>query len=208
VEGPGTHPVESFTVALASPGSGPRGGAHASPVKKDGSFAIEDVPPGEWLLNINGNVGGTFEKSILLGDKDFLFKRIEIPAGLDAPLNIVLSSNTATITGEIDAGGGGTAGSAKRAGILLEPLGKSHALERLYYNALADDNGKFRLNGVAPGKYKIFALEKIATATYRNPESADLLDALGEELQVTEGAKVELHPKLIPYEKAKEILKP
>jgi protocatechuate 3,4-dioxygenase beta subunit len=208
VEGPGTHPVESFTVALAPPGSGPRGGSYSSAVKKDGSFAIQDIPPGEWLLNINGNVGGTFEKLVRLGDKDFLFKRIEIPPGLDAPLTIVLSSNTGTITGEIDAGGTGGAGGAKRAGILLEPVGKWHTLARFYYGAVADDNGKFKLNGVAPGKYKIFALEKIATASYRNQESAELLDALGEETEVTEGAKIELHPKLIPYETAKEILKP
>jgi hypothetical protein len=203
VEGPVAHPAESFRVMLAAPGLVGRGN-YSSPVKKDGSFAIEDVPPGEWLLNINPNPPGLFDKSVRLGDKDFLYKRIEIPPGLDAPLHIVLSSNTATVTGEVDAGGA----DIKRAGILLAPVGKLHTLARFYYGALADDNGKFKLNGVAPGKYKIFALEKIATASYRNPESADLLDALGEELDVTEGAKVESHPKLIPEEKAKEILKP
>ncbi len=204
VEGSVSHPGESFMVMLNMPGFGGRGGNYSSPVKKDGSFTIEDVPPGEWLLNINPNQAGIFEKSVRLGDKDFLFKRVEIPPGLDVPLNIVLSSNTAVVSGEIDSGGA----DSKRAGILLAPVGKLHTLARFYYAALSDDNGKFKLNAVAPGKYKIFALEKIATASYRNPESADLLDAMGEELEVTEGAKVELHPKLIPEEKAKEILKP
>ena len=179
-------------------------GNYSSPVKKDGSFAIEDVPPGEWLLNINPNPMDVFEKSVLLGDKDFIFKKIEIPAGSDAPLNIVLSSNGAVVSGQIDAG----SADAKRAGILLAPVGKWHTLARFYYSVLADDTGKFKVNGVAPGKYKIFALEKIATASYRNPESADLLDALGDELDVAEGAKVEANPKLIPEEKAKEVLKP
>lgn len=67
------------------------------------------------------------------------------------------------------------------------------------------------MNAVAPGKYKIFALEKIATASYRNPESGDILDAvkdLGQDVEVPEGAKIESHPKLIPEERAKEILKP
>jgi protocatechuate 3,4-dioxygenase beta subunit len=204
VEGPGSHPVEGFTINLAAPGSGQRGGNYSSSVKKDGSFTIEDVPPGEWLLNINPNPGGLFDKSVRLGDKDFLFQRLDIPPGLDVPLNIVLSSNTAVVSGEVDAAGA----DLKRAGILLAPVGKLHTLARFYYAALSDDNGKFKLNTVAPGKYKIFALEKIATASYRNPESADLLDGLGEEVEVTEGAKIELHPKLIPEEKAKEILKP
>ena len=83
-----------------------------------------------------------------------------------------------------------------------------HALLRFYYSVLADDSGKFKVSGVAPGKYKVFALEKIAPGAYRNPESADVLDALGEELEVAEGAKVLSHPKLIPEEKTKEILKP
>jgi len=204
VEGPAANPLESFTITLNEAGSGQRGGNYSAQVKKDGSFAIPDVPPGEWLLNINPNPGGLFDKSVRLGDKDFLFQRLEIPPGLDAPLNILLSSNTAAITGEIEAEGS----EVKRAGILLEPVGKLHTFTRFYYSALADDDGKFKLTGVAPGKYKIFALQKIATTSYRNPESADLLDALGEEVDMTEGAKIELHPKLIPEEKAKEILKP
>jgi len=204
VEGTANHAVASFTIALAPPGSGPRRESHLSPVAKDGSFVIQNVPPGEWLLNINPNPGTTFDKSVRLGDKDFLFKLIDIPPGLDEPLNIIISSNTSTVEGEIDAGGA----DARRAGILLGPLGDRHTLARFYYSAIADDTGKFKMTGIAPGKYKIFALEKIATATYHNPESLDLLDALGEELEVGEGAKVQGHPKLIPAEKAREILKP
>jgi len=202
-EGPAAPALENLTVSLVAPESGQRGRAYSSHVKKDGSFVIEDVPPDELLLNINPAPMGLFQKSVRLGDKEFLYKRIEIPPGLDAPLNIVVSSNTATVTGEIDAGGAG-----KRAGILLAPVGQRHTLVQFYYTALADDNGKFTLSGVAPGKYKIFALEKIAAQSYRNPESADVLDSLGEEIEVAEGAKIESHPKLIPEEQAKELLKP
>ena len=119
------------------------------------------------------------------------------------PLNIVISSNTATVSGAIDAGG-------KGAGILLAPVGSLHNFARFYYGATAgDDVAEVQVRTEsAPGRYKIFALEKINPGNFRDPESADLLDALGEELEVPEGAKVESHPKLIPEEKAKEILKP
>lgn len=199
VEGPAANPVEGFSIALGGAGPG-RNQDYSSPVKKDGSFTIENVPPGEWVVGVNGG-SGTFEKSVRLGDKDFLYQRVEIPPGLDAPLNIVISSNTATVSGAIDAGG-------KGAGILLAPVGLVHTFTRFYYSVTADDDGKFKMNGIAPGKYKIFALEKINPANFRNPESADLLDVLGQELEVPEGAKVEAHPRLIPEEEAKEILKP
>lgn len=203
IEGPAPGPLESFTVTLNSP-AGPNRQSHSSPVTKDGSFAINDVPPGEWLLNIGPSQGGLFDKSVRLGDKDFLYQRLEIPPASQAPLNIVISTNTATIEGEIDGGGA----DAKRAGILLGPVGKLHGFTRFYYAAVADDSGEFKLTGVAPGKYKIFALEKLATTNFRTPEAADQLEALGEELDIAEGAKVEAHPKLIPEEKAREILKP
>jgi len=116
----------------------------------------------------------------------------------------VLSSNTATIEGEVDAGGA----DFKRAGILLVPVGKMHDVLRFYASAITDQNGKFKLTRVAPGKYKIFALEKFAASPYENPESADVLDALGQDLVVAEGAKIQFNPKLIPEDKVREILKP
>jgi hypothetical protein len=216
-EGPNARAAEGLTVVLAPPpNTGGQREQHMAKVGKDGNFTIENVPPGEWMLNINSNAPGNpnlvtpnqlttmFDKSVRLGDKDYLFKRIEIPPGSDAPLNIVVSSNTAVVEGEVDSGGA----DPRRAGILLAPIGNLRNLARFYYGTPADDMGKFKLNGVAPGRYKIFALEKIAVATYRNPDSADLLDALGEEIEVVEGGKVQAHPKLIPQEKAKEILKP
>ncbi len=210
IEGPPQRTGGNFTVALAPPpATGARGQNHSGKVEKDGSFKIEDVPPGEWMLNVNpagpGNPNaGTavFEKSVRLGDKDVLYQRLEIPPGLDSSLEIVVSTSTSIVEGEVDTGGTG----AKRAGIILAPVGKLHNLARFYYGVSADDDGKFKINGVAPGKYKIFALENIAIANYRNPESAEALDALGEEIEVGEGGKVESHPKLIPQDKIKELL--
>jgi hypothetical protein len=204
MEGPAARPAQDLIVKLGPKGAGVNRQSYSSTVAKDGSFKFEQVPPGEWLLSTSAGAENTFEKSVRLGDKEFLYQPIEIPPGSDAPLNIVLSSNTATVEGEIDAGGA----DRKRAGILLEPVGKWHTVMPFYDSVVADDEGKFKLGGVAPGRYKIFALEKIATANYRTPEAGDLLDPLGEEFEVTEGARLQLHPKLIPEERAREILKP
>jgi hypothetical protein len=204
IEGAGARPVENYSITLMTPTSpGNRRESFSSPVKKDGSFSIAQVPPGEWQVKINPSGPGSFEKSVRLGDKDYLYKPLEIPSGLDTPLNIVLGTAGVAIDGEVE----GVSG-AKRAGILLAPVGTRHTLAQFYYTTTTDDKGKFKINGVAPGKYKIFALEAIATVNFRNPESTELLDALGEELDVPESGKLQPHPKLIPEEKAREILKP
>jgi len=197
-DGPTSQPLNSFTIFLIGVGRETLSGR----VGDGGRFTIPQVMPGEWAFNMNPVPVNGFLKSVHLGDQDVRFTSLWIEPGSDAQFNVVISTRTATIEGDIDADGA----DSKRAGILLAPFGKYHTLTRFYYVALADDHGKFTISGIAPGTYKIFALEKIATISCKNPESADLLEALGEDVNITEGDKLQLHPKLIPYEKAREAL--
>ena len=43
-------------------------------------------------------------------------------------------------------------------------------------------------------------------ADFRNPEAADQLDGLGDEIELAENAALTMHPKLIPIERAREAL--
>jgi hypothetical protein len=191
--------VSSFDLRLTRRGFGPHISAS---VAADGTFTLKQVPPGEWLLNVNPLPPGAFLKAARLGDQDVRFARMEIKPGSEDPVSIVISTNTAQIHGQVDAGGG----DSKRAGILLAPTGQYSTLTRFYYDVAADDTGKFELKDIAPGKYKIFALEKLAPAEFKTPEAASQLDALGEEIDLAEGASLEVHPKLIPVERAREAL--
>lgn len=166
-----------------------------------GRFSLPQVTPGEWLLSVTPVPPG-FLKSAQFGDKDVRFSTFEVGAREDAALNIVVSMRTATVEGEVDAG----PASDKRAGIVIAPQGPYHDLARFYYGVAADEEGKFKLNGIAPGKYKIFALEKMAAANFRNPEAIDQLEGLGEAIDIAEGATVEVHPKLIPSDRAAKAL--
>jgi uncharacterized protein (DUF2141 family) len=173
----------------------------AAEVGADGRFTFREVLPGEWQLAVTPVPPG-FLKSAQFGDKDVRFTRFEVGPDSEASLNIVVSMHTATVEGEVDSG----TGEAKRAGIVLAPVGAYHNLARFYYGGPADDTGKFKLNGVAPGKYKIFGIEKLAAAAFRNPEAADQLEEFGEVIDVAEGATVETHPKLIPADRAAKVL--
>jgi len=71
MEGPGEQQVQGATVVLLT-AVGSRRETHVGHVGKDGSFKIENVPPGEWVVNINPSPLGAFQKSVRLGDKDYL----------------------------------------------------------------------------------------------------------------------------------------
>lgn len=163
----------------------------------DGAFEVTQVAAGEWEMNLNPVPRGGYIKSVLLGDKDVRFRKLLIEPGSDAPLNIVISMHTASIEGDVG---------PKRAGILLAPVGEFHDLARFYYAVMSDDAGKFRMLGIAPGKYRVFALENMNAGSFRSPEAADQLGELGEEIELAEGSHVTVHPKLIPAERALEAL--
>lgn len=188
-----------FSVQLRRPDT--RQNVVTAEIGPDGRFSLPQILPGEWQLAVIPAARG-FLKSARFGDKDVRFTTFETPSNGDTPLNIVVSMHTATVEGEVDAG----SSEARRAGILLAPVGPYHNLARFYYGATAGDDGKFHLGGMAPGKYKVFALEKMAAASFRNPEAADQLDELGEVVDVGEGATVQAHPKLIPADRAAQAL--
>jgi protocatechuate 3,4-dioxygenase beta subunit len=197
-EGPSTSRPNDLRISLARPGG--QGANASAQVGADGRFLLKQVPPGEWGLSVNLPPQG-FLKSAQLGDKDVRFTMFEVGSGGDASLNIVVSLNTATVEGEIDSE------SAKRAGIVVAPVtGPYHTLTRFYYGAAADDNGKFKVQGIAPGKYKIFAVEKMADGRFRNPEAIDQLYELGEAIELSEGATLQVKPKLIPMDRAEKAI--
>jgi hypothetical protein len=168
-------------------------------VGTDGRFAISQVPAGEWQLAVNPMPPG-FLKLAKYGDKDVRFSSFEPVTNTDAALNIVVSMRTATVKGKVDGPQG------KRAGILIAPVGAYHDFTCFYYAGMTDEDGKFHVEGIAPGKYKIFTIEKMAAENFRSPEAADQLDELGEAIDLAEGATVEAHPKVIPADRAVQAL--
>ncbi len=201
VEGSGAKSEnQPMSVELEKPG-GLRNRRLRAVVGADGRFKLGPVIPGEWSLEVT-DIRPGYLKSARLGDQDVRFKTFELAANNDAPLNIVVSTRTAQVEGEVDAG----ASDADRAGILIARADQYHTFVRFYYASEADANGKFHVKGIAPGKYKIFALEKISARDFRTPEAADQLDELGETIELSEGATVEAHPKLIPSERAQKAL--
>lgn len=198
-EGPSAGRPGGIQVELRKPGAFQNN--IVAQIGADGHFSFGQVFPGEWELVVP-LVPHTFLKSARFGDKDVRFATFEIGANNDAALNVVVSMRTASVEGEIDAG----SSEAPRAGIVVAPVGQYHTFTRFYYAAPTDADGKFHLDGIAPGKYKIFALEKTEAERFRNPEAVDQVDELGESVDLAEGATFQAHPKLIPVDRALKAL--
>jgi hypothetical protein len=113
-------------------------------VKQDGSFTLNSLLPIPWRIYAYG--GSVFVKSVRLGTKEASGHTLDLSNGLPDTLKIVLSANTATIRG-------------------TAPPGTTVAYHNLDdkllsgQSRLVDQSGQFRIEGLAPGRYRVAAAE-------------------------------------------------
>jgi Carboxypeptidase regulatory-like domain len=202
-EGEPSKPGQIFHVSLA-PGDLARGPDQrlSTETAPDGRFTFEQVPPGVWDINVSPIPKGGYIKAMRLGDQDVLTEDMEISAATNAPLHIVVSSRGAVVEGQVEGG----QEFHRTIAIQLVPTGKFHHVMSFYQSTPADAEGKFELTGVTPGQYKIFAFEHLPPGGMQNPDLTAKIDALGEALEITEGAHVEAHPRVITPEQIRKAL--
>ena len=109
-------------------------------VQEDGTFIIKSALPLPSRLVINAP--GAFLKSAWFGSTELTGGLID-PSLAGGPLRIVVSTNTASITGTAPPGAQNFA-----TPLDAQPFGGSRGTQ-------ADPNGQFQMTGLAPGKYRI-----------------------------------------------------
>jgi uncharacterized protein (DUF2141 family) len=108
-------------------------------VKQDGSFTISSVIPTEWHLYTHG--ASVFVKSIWLGGKELSGRTLDLSSGSADTLKIVLSANTASIRGTAPPG--------------THVACRSLDDQRLIGQSRTKESGQFRIEGLAPGTYRV-----------------------------------------------------
>lgn len=146
------------------------GGTVDSQVAEDGSFTFKSVLPGEWRIRMFAP--GAFLQSARMGGDDVTNQPLNLMSGVAAALEIVASTNTATIAGTAPAGK------------LIFAQAEEDEPGQVQKVAPVDGNGNFKIDGLAPGKYRLVVAD----------DGTPMPDQGGQEMTVTEGgtATVEL----------------
>jgi hypothetical protein len=128
-----------------------------------------------------------YVKSIRLGDEDLLNNKLRVDRrAFDSPIEIVLAANGGELNGAVV----DSRGRAVRATVVLVPdVGKRHRLD-LYKTIVTDNAGRFRLSGVPPDDYQLFAWEDIETGAWLEPEFIAAIERQGTFVKMTEGGRV------------------
>jgi hypothetical protein len=136
----------------------------------DGTFTLKGVMPAPHQVQVNGP--NAFAKSVWLGSTDVTNGPVDLSGSAVGKLKVVVSTNTAAIRGSAPAG----------TMVLAQQIdGRGNRVSS------TDASGQFNLTGLAPGKYRIMAMD----------QGGPMPDEGGQEITVREGetAVADLKPE-------------
>jgi len=175
-------------------------GATSSEIaSSDGTFRLENVAPGEYRVSISTD-GNSFYymKSARFGRNDVLGRSLIVAdAAPSTPLDILISPSTARVEGAIT-----DEQLRPIAGVeaVLIPEGNRDRTE-LFRAATTNPNGRFIINNVEPGDYKLFAWDALEPNGFFDLEFVKRYEQQGKPLRVGEASTSNADLKLIPVDR-------
>jgi Carboxypeptidase regulatory-like domain len=185
---------DDMTGALAQ-GDGFSPVAH---VGADGSFEWKNVLPGNYSVQISeaSTMPDSFLKSVTAGGHDGLESGFSINGGTVA-LDLLASGNGAVAEGVVT---GAKDEAVADVMVVAVPGVRFRNHPALYRKAVTDQSGRFRLRGLPPGDYTLYAFESLEGDEFYNPEFLKLYEGQGKTLRLSEGERKSLQIKAIPGE--------
>jgi hypothetical protein len=152
------------------------------------AMTFPNVPPGDYQLDISQNVlregvKTIYVKSVHLGREDALgtFRlSSESPRILDA----ALTTESGSLQGVAISRAGDPAANVT---VVLVPASARKRMT-LYQSVVTGSDGKFRMQGIPPGDYKVFAWDDIETGAWANAEFIRPYESRGRAVRVSENS--------------------
>jgi hypothetical protein len=184
-------PAIATTPGTPAPARPPNGA-----VSGTGDFTVL-MNTGDFKVTVSPLPPGTFVKSIRMGNTDVLNDGLHLYGQPDSALEITIGAGGSEVSGSV-------LGDANRtmpnAVVVLVP--DSLSLRRrsdLYRSATTDFEGRFKLQNILPGTYKLFAWEYASQDAWLDPAFLQLYEAFGKPVSVREGQKQEMTANAIPH---------
>jgi hypothetical protein len=134
----------------------------------DGSFTLQGVTDGDYRAVPLPMPSNSYLKAIRLGPIDVLRDGLHVSGQTQERIEIVIATDTSTVTGTVL---NDQRQPAANAVVALIPEGTSlHRRFDLFRNATTDGKGQFRLKAVPPGDYRVFSWNYAEANAWENDE--------------------------------------
>jgi protocatechuate 3,4-dioxygenase beta subunit len=158
-------------------------------VDQDGAFRIAGVTPGSFQVGIDPMPENGYIKEVLLNGNAVNDGTLDLSHGVRGPhIKVTVSHNGAQISGEVRDADGGALLNPNVMVSLMPEADPTAATRRAVFVV----EGHYTLKGIAPGKYKICAVDIFRTPPAGRPagSSCSAFPAASESLEIAEGAHV------------------
>jgi hypothetical protein len=174
---------------LQSPG-------RTAPLNADSTFVAKSVPSGIYQVDVRPTCAGCYLKSARMAGVDVLQDGLDLTSGAPrGELVILISAAAGSVNGAVTNGDDLPVAGAL---VILVPDLIRRKEARLYKETTTDQYGAFKIGGIAPGDYKVFAWDGAQDVTYRDPEFIKSVDGQGTDADVEENSGSTVKLKAIP----------
>jgi len=153
-----------------------------------GRFTSASLIPAEYRVNLRGLPQGFFLDDIRLGDRDVSTEIIPILAPQSDEMNIRLSAKSGRVYGTVV---DSISKPVANAAVVLVPVNESHRPDR-YKTTIARSDGRFEIEGIAPGDYTAFSWETLEDYSWFDPNVVRQFEGKGKPVRVVVGSNQEL----------------
>jgi protocatechuate 3,4-dioxygenase beta subunit len=157
----------------------------------DGSFEVRNLRPDSYHVVFQPELHPYYVKSIRLGSVESTGPIVDLTDSLPSEITVTLGNRAAQIQGMVN----DEDKPAVEATVVLVPDDRDKTY--LYKTASADHAGKFTLNIIPPGRYKLFAFENAEVESWQDPEFLKVYEERGTSVELTEAANETKDLKLL-----------
>jgi len=204
VEVEGGQPApENLRIILTPLDSGNLGPSPEAKTEKDGTFSISGILPGRWRLELGSAHG--YLKWLSVGGQEVTASVFTAVPGAGGDMRIVMGTRMAQLEGTVD---GIRPEDAGGVWLVLAPEDLNMLAPARLRNASADRAGRFHMSGLAPGRYRLYALASPAawTALRQNPRVLHVFAPRGKSVDLEGGGRDTVQVSVRPVEELAQAL--
>jgi hypothetical protein len=194
--GTGNQDFPRMRVMLRPDSAAQLGGAPpAAPVQADGTFTLQQVGRDDYRLTVSGMPRNGYLKAARLAGTDILNEGIRLDRQPNGPLEILVSTSTGIADGIVQ--NDRQEPSANVMVVFVPDPTRRNRLD-LYRTVSTNALGKFHVEGLPPGDYKVFAWEEVETGAWQNPYFIQQFEDRGRPVRINEGGTSNIELRAIP----------
>ena len=191
----GERPPGRLSVFLSDLG-GSYGHASSTVARNDGTFEFRGIALGKYAVSMEIMPDGAYLKSVRFGGQDVTHTMLDFTSGVNGSVDILVSPHAAEVSGTAKNKDG-----AAMAGVEVT-LWPKQGQSKSVYRGSTDQDGDFRIAGLAPGDYYMNAWEDLDVYLSFDLDFLKRFASPETTITLEEGEQQTVQPKLISREDA------